>query len=175
MIAALRNSTKKDPILLLEEIMDLPFVHMHGPEHHAIVPCVLVTALRNNGEKFDYDTALSEICKRARQVPGGTCGYWGVCGAAAGAGIFMSVMTGSSPLHKDAWPFPQKLVSIILDRLADVGGPRCCKRTSRIAIEETVHFYSQFSSVKMPLSSIVCKYCGDNQECIRDDCPYYPK
>ena len=62
-IAALRNSTKKDPILLLEEIMDLPFVHMHGPEHHAIVPCVLVTALRNNGEKFDYDTALSEICK----------------------------------------------------------------------------------------------------------------
>ncbi len=65
---------------------------------------------------MDYDAALSEICKRAKQVPGGTCGYWGVCGAAAGAGIFMSVMTGSSPLHKDAWPFPQKLVSIILSQ-----------------------------------------------------------
>lgn len=78
---------------------------MHGPEHHAIVPSVLLTALRNNGERMNYDTALSEICKRARQVPGGTCGYWGVCGAAAGAGIFMSVMTGSGPLHKDAWPF----------------------------------------------------------------------
>ena len=148
-IAALRDSTEKDALLLLEKIMDLPSVHMHGPEHHAIVPCVLLTAFRNNGEHMDYDAALSEICKRAKQVPGGTCGYWGVCGAAAGAGIFMSVMTGSSPLHKDAWPFPQKLVSIILSRLADVGGPRCCKRTSRIAIEEAVHFYSQFCSDSM--------------------------
>ena len=174
-IAALRDSTEKDALLLLEKIMDLPSVHMHGPEHHAIVPCVLLTAFRNNGEHMDYDAALSEICKRAKQVPGGTCGYWGVCGAAAGAGIFMSVMTGSSPLHKDAWPFPQKLVSIILSRLADVGGPRCCKRTSRIAIEEAVHFYSQFCSVNIPLSSITCKYCEDNRECIQEDCPYYPE
>lgn len=171
---ALRSSTEKDPLLLLEEIMDLPSVHMHGPEHHAIVPSVLLTALRNNGERMNYDTALSEICKRAKQVPGGTCGYWGVCGAAAGAGIFMSVMTGSGPLHKDAWPFPQKLVSVILSKLADVGGPRCCKRTSRIAIEEAIRFYRQFSSVKIPLSSVLCKYFEDNKECIRGDCPYYP-
>lgn len=172
-ITTLRDSTEKDALLLLEKIMDFPSVHMHGPEHHAIVPCVLLTAFRNNGEHMDYDAALSEICKRAKQVPGGTCGYWGVCGAAAGAGIFMSVMTGSSPLYKDAWPFPQKLISIILSRLADVGGPRCCKRTSRIAIEEAVHFYSQFCSVNIPLSSITCKYCKDNRECIQEDCPYY--
>ena len=75
-IAALRDSTEKDALLLLEKIMDLPSVHMHGPEHHAIVPCVLLTAFRNNGEHMDYDAALSEICKRARQVPGGTCGYF---------------------------------------------------------------------------------------------------
>ena len=56
---ALRSSTEKDPLLLLEEIMDLPSVHMHGPEHHAIVPSVLLTALRNNGERMNYDTALS--------------------------------------------------------------------------------------------------------------------
>mgnify|MGYP005932081575 CR=1 FL=1 len=73
----------------------------------------------------------------------------------------MSVMTGSGPLHKDAWPFPQKLVSVILSKLADVGGPRCCKRTSRIAIEEAIRFYRQFSSVKIPLSSVLCKYFED--------------
>ena len=89
------------------------------------------------------------------------------------AGV-MSVMTGSGPLHKDAWPFPQKLVSVILSKLADVGGPRCCKRTSRIAIEEAIRFYRQFSSVKIPLSSVLCKYFEDNKECIREDCPYYP-
>ena len=92
---ALRSSTEKDPLLLLEEIMDLPSVHMHGPEHHAIVPSVLLTALRNNGERMNYDTALSEICKRAKQVPGGTCGYWGVCGAAAGAGAGAAAGAGA--------------------------------------------------------------------------------
>ena len=109
MSTALRSSTEKDPLLLLEEIMDLPSVHMHGPEHHAIVPSVLLTALRNNGERMNYDTALSEICKRAKQVPGGTCGYWGVCGAAAGAGIFMSVMTGSVPSIRMHGPFLRSL------------------------------------------------------------------
>ena len=43
-ITTLRDSTEKDALLLLEKIMDLPSVHMHGPEHHAIVPCVLLTA-----------------------------------------------------------------------------------------------------------------------------------
>lgn len=68
-IIALRSSTEKDPLLLLEEIMDLPSVHMHGPEHHAIVPSVLLTALRNNGERMNYDTALSEICKERGRFP----------------------------------------------------------------------------------------------------------
>lgn len=49
--------------------MDLPSVHMHGPEHHAIVPCVLLTAFRNNGEHMDYDAALSEICKERSRFP----------------------------------------------------------------------------------------------------------
>jgi hypothetical protein len=25
------------------------------------------------------------------------------------------------------------------------------------------------------LSSITCKYCEDNRECIQEDCPYYPE
>ena len=50
--------------------MDLPSVHMHGPEHHAIVPCVLLTAFRNNGEHMDYDAALSEICKKSEAGSG---------------------------------------------------------------------------------------------------------
>ncbi|URW87332.1 DUF5714 domain-containing protein [Blautia wexlerae] len=174
MIIALRSGTEKDPLPLLEEIMDLPSVHMHGPEHHAIVPSVLLTALRNNGERMNYDTALSEICKERGRFPV-VPAVTGECVVrAAGAGIFMSVMTGSGPLHKDAWPFPQKLVSVILSKLADVGGPRRCKRTSRIAIEEAIRFYRQFSSVKIPLSSVLCKYFEDNKECIREDCPYYP-
>ena len=96
-----------------------------------------------------------------------------ICGAPVTYSVESSVKT-CNICHKDAWPFPQKLVSVILSRLADVGGPRCCKRTSRIAIEEAIRFYRQFSSVKIPLSSVLCKYFEDNKECIREDCPYYP-
>ena len=91
------DETSRNPIEIVRKMMDASFCHMHGPEHHAIVPCVLLTAFRNNGEHMDYDAALSEICKRAKQVPGGTCGYWGVCGAAAGAGGFSGENAGTGP------------------------------------------------------------------------------
>ena len=155
--------------------MDLPSVHMHGPEHHVIVPLVLLTALRNNGGDISYDEAMREAYRRASKLPGGTCGFWGVCGAAAGAGIFASLLLGSSPLHKDAWPLPQQLVSYILARLAEIGGPRCCKRTSRVAIEEASRFLRETGGADMPLCKLGCKYTALNRECIGGDCPYFQK
>ena len=55
------DETSRNPIEIVRKMMDAPFCHMHGPEHHAIVPCILLTAFRNNGEHMDYDAALSEI------------------------------------------------------------------------------------------------------------------
>ena len=116
---------------------------------------------------------LSAALSRGRQVPGGTCGFWGVCGAAAGAGIYMSVLTASSPVNKEAWPIPQLLVARCLERLAEVGGPRCCKRTSRLCVSEAAAFTAERFGVQMPLSEIRCTYMADNRECIGQDCPYY--
>ena len=155
--------------------MRLPQVHMHGPEHHAIVPCVLLTAYHNCGGALDLKTALSAALKRGKQVPGGTCGYWGVCGAAAGAGIYVSILTGATPLNKDAWPIPQQLVARCLNALAAVGGPRCCKRTSRIAIHEAVRFTAERFGVVMPEQEAKCSYMKFNRECIGKACPYFPK
>lgn len=71
-IAALRDSTEKDALLLLEKIMDLPSVHMHGPEHHAIVPCVLLTAFAIMENIWVYDVHYLRSVKeqsRFRAVP----------------------------------------------------------------------------------------------------------
>lgn len=174
-IPELYKSREKNPLLILDSVMDLPSVHMHGPEHHVIVPLVLLTALRNNGGNISYDEAMREAYRRASKLPGGTCGFWGVCGAAAGAGIFASLLLGSSPLHKDAWPLPQQLVSDILARLAEIGGPRCCKRTSRVAIEEASRFLRETGGADMPLCKRGCKYTALNRECIGGDCPYFQK
>ena len=32
------EETSRNPIEILEKMMDLPFCHMHGPEHHLICP-----------------------------------------------------------------------------------------------------------------------------------------
>lgn len=173
-IPFLLQSEEKDPLQLLESVMALPQVHMHGPEHHAIVPCVLLTAWHNCGGEGDLKQMLAAALKRGRQVPGGTCGFWGVCGAAAGAGIYLSVLTGSTPLNKDAWPVPQQLVARCLEKLSSVGGPRCCKRTSRLCIREAADFTAERFSVDMPLHTVRCTYIAENRECIGLNCPFFP-
>lgn len=173
-IPFLLRSTETCPQTLLEQVLALPQVHMHGPEHHAIVPCVLLTAFHNCGGGNDLKADLSLALKRGRQVPGGACGYWGVCGAAAGAGIYMSVLTGSAPLNGKVWGVPQELVSRCLAANAALGGPRCCKRTSRTAVHEAARFTAERLGVVMPEREIRCTFTKENRECIGRACPYFP-
>lgn len=174
-IPILLQSRERDPIRLLEEVMALPPVHMHGPEHHAIVPCVLLTAYHNAGGGNDLHADLAAALQRGKSVPGGSCGYWGVCGAAAGAGIYWSVVTGSNPLNGEAWGGPMQLVARCLERIAAVGGPRCCKRTCRLAVREAAAFTAERRGVEMPLSTVNCTYIKDNRECIGHACPFFPQ
>lgn len=173
--AYLKESREQDPVKLFEGVIRLPKVHMHGPEHHFIIPLVLLTAYRNCGGKLNYDSSMLEAYKRASQVPGGICGNWGVCGSAAGAGIYASIILDSNPLNKEAWPIPQKLSSDILARLSEIGDPRCCKRTGRTAIEMAAKFTSEFCGVEIKTGHVSCSYFLRNHECIKEDCPYYEK
>lgn len=174
-VPVLLASTEKDPLQLFEEIIALPQVHMHGPEHHIIVPCVLLTAYRNNGGDLELNAALREAVRRGKQVPGGACGYLGACGAAIGAGIYMSVLLGSNPVHKEAWPIPQRLTADCLGEIADVGGPRCCKRTARLAITRAAEFTGELLGLDMPLGKTQCRYFRENGECLLRDCPFFPE
>lgn len=170
----LLQSGEKDPLALLEQVLKLPQMHMHGPEHHSIVPCVLLTARHNCGGDGDLRRMLSAALSRGKQVPGGACGYWGVCGAAAGAGIYASVLTLSSPLSSSEWHKPMRLAARCLDVLAEVGGPRCCKRTSRLCITEAAKWTAENCGIEMPLGKIECTYMSANSECIGTRCPYFP-
>ncbi|MGI6736311.1 MAG: DUF5714 domain-containing protein [Anaerovoracaceae bacterium] len=171
----LLQSTETDPVRLFEEVARLPQVHMHGPEHHAIVPCVLLTCYAGSGGRLDdLPAALNEAIRRGRQVPGGSCGALGVCGAAAGAGIFASIVLQSNPLQADVWHLPLQLTSDCLARIAAVGGPRCCKRDSRLAIHAAVQFSSEQLGIAMPTEDVICEYSARNKECIKERCPYYP-
>ena len=64
------EESSADPIAVLEKMMALPFCHMHGPEHHVMVGCALLTAYRNAGGDIDLPAALKEMMSRGRQVAG---------------------------------------------------------------------------------------------------------
>ena len=170
---ALRASDEKDPMALLQQIMEMKGIHMNGPEHHAILPCVLLTAYKNCGGELDYEMALKEAFRRGKEVPGGVCGYFGTCGAAIGAGIFASLAIGSNPLKEGKWGTAQLLSARVLTRIAEMGGVRCCKRTTHIAVEEAVAWTKEVTGVEMPLAPRLCTFYQLNRECMYADCPYF--
>ncbi|MBQ1419866.1 MAG: hypothetical protein IIZ02_00365, partial [Desulfovibrio sp.] len=68
-IALCLDETSQDPVAILEKMMSQPFCHMHGPEHHVMVGCALLTAYKNAGGDVDLPEALREMLSRGKNVP----------------------------------------------------------------------------------------------------------
>ena len=175
------NSELTDPIAIMNEAMNDKSIYPNGPEHHTLVGAAIITAYANaggknpKGEPLDKDAALTELRKRSLQVPGGVCGFWGTCGAAVSAGQAMSILTGSTPMTQEPWAKCQRLTSIILGRMADIGGPRCCKRMAYISALTAVPAINKDLGSKMTLpDEVVCTFFDRNAECRKQDCPFFP-
>lgn len=164
--------TSKNPIEIIRKMMALPFCHLHGPEHHIMVGSSLLTAYKNAGGNIDLTEALSEMQTRGKKVPGGACGFWGACGAGVSAGMFVSIVTGSTPLAKEAWGLSNIMTSCALGAIGEVGGPRCCKRDSYLSIIEAVKFAKVHLGVQMELDDIKCIHSAQNNQCIGERCPF---
>jgi len=164
-----------DPLKIALALMKHPSVKMHGPEHHFLVPAVLITAYYNQLQDQDQKVAkLEKAAKRATNILGGFCGYYGTCGAAVGTGIFISLITDSTPLSKEEWKLSNLMTSKSLAIIADHGGPRCCKRNSHLAIREAVNFLIEHFDVKLELNeTLVCEFNSLNKECKKNDCPFF--
>ena len=92
------HTDSRNPITIAMRLMDAPAIHMHGPEHHVLVGAALLAAYWNAGGQLDLPAALAEMQRRGQQTPGGACGYWGACAAGISAGMFVSIISGSTPL-----------------------------------------------------------------------------
>ena len=169
------NSKSDDPIEILNEMMRLPSCHMHGPEHHTMVGSALLTAYKNAGGEVELTTALAEMRKRGKQVPGGACGFWGACGAGISAGMFISIALKATPLSGDAWGLSNQMTARALDAIGKNGGPRCCKRDSFLAVTEAVKFTSEKLRVNMRSSRVACAYSHLNNQCRGESCLFYKR
>jgi hypothetical protein len=168
----LKSTTLTDPAAILEKVMSHPSVPMHGPEHHAMVPAIIVTAVKNTGYPVP-EGAVEKALERGSKVPGGWCGFYGACGAAIGVGTAVSVLTGATPLTGKTRSLANEATAFALGKMVD-GGPRCCKRASRKALEAAVEFLDSRMGIKLSQAGrIKCQYVGRNRECIREACAYY--
>ena len=169
------QETSRDPIVIMNRLMALPFCHMHGPEHHIMVGAALLTAYRNAGGDIDLEAALREMRSRGAQVPGGACGFWGACGAGISTGQFLSIVTGSTPLAQEAFALAHKMTARSLGAIGEVGGPRCCKRDSYLSILQAIDFVAEHLGVQMDKpEAIICRHAPKNAQCISKRCPFSP-
>jgi hypothetical protein len=169
------KSDSTDPLETAVTLMKDPAVKMHGPEHHYLIPAVLLSAYYNKRKLKDKKKEkLAEARKRAEKVPGGFCGFFGDCGAAVGTGIFISVLTGATPMSKKEWRLANQMTAKSLTKIAEYGGPRCCKRNTYLAILEGVEFLEENFGTR--LETVWTKKCGfndQNEDCLLEVCPFF--
>jgi len=170
----LASTGSTDPAEILETVMRHPSVPMHGPEHHSMIPSVIITAVKNAGYPVP-EGAVEKAIERGSKVPGGWCGFYGACGAAIGVGTAVSVLTGATPLTGETRGLANEATAYALNHMLD-GGPRCCKRAGRKALQAAVEFLKTRMGITLKAASeISCEYAGRNRECIHEGCAYYPR
>lgn len=173
-IAMCLQETSTNPIDIFSKIAKQDFVRMHGPEHHVLDGAALLTAFYNGGGKIELETSLNELMKRGLQMPGATCGMWGVCGAVSSMGAALSIIDGTGPLSTDSsWGKHMEFTSKALHSLSQVGGPRCCKRDAFLSFEKAIAYVNENYDVKLEYGNITCSFCEKNEQCIREKCPFY--
>ena len=172
-VAVCLASTSRNPIRIVQSMMDLPFCHLHGPEHHVRGGAALLTAYRNAGGETDLEKALVEMMNRGKKIPGGACGFWGACGAGISSGMFVSIISGSTPLSVEPFSLSHQMTAKSLTAIGENGGPRCCKRDSYLAILSAIDFVAEHFGVQMEKPEVVCRHAAQNNQCIGTRCPFY--
>ena len=175
-VEACLQEKSKNPLDIFYNIAHTDFIRIHGPEHHVLDGAALITAYYNAGGKMELQTSLHELMKRGLQMPGATCGMWGVCGAVSSMGAALSIIDGTGPLSLDSsWGKHMEFTSKALCSLSQVGGPRCCKRDAFLSFERAIEYINENYNVKIESSRIECKYSKKNEQCIKEKCPFYKK
>lgn len=166
-----------NPIKIIKEIMNKDYINIHGPEHHFLDGGAFLTAYltaTNNLENLsDY---LDELAKRSIKMPGAMCGHWGICGASASIGAVLAIINSTGPLtDNEYYMHNMELTSNIINKMSNIGGPRCCKRNAFISLSTAIEFINNKYNVHLENEKIYCDYSNLNQQCIKTRCPYYKK
>ncbi len=174
-IKALCLSEKsRNPYEILYKLMRMEGIPMHGPIHHFLDGAAFMTAMHNAGVDFDLETKLDDLSERSSMMPGATCGKWGMCGSASSVGAALAIIHETGPLSENEFYKDNlRLVSAVLEKIGELGGPRCCKRNGFTAIETAVEFVKEHYGIELESSNFLCDFSKMNQQCIGRKCPFH--
>jgi MoaA/NifB/PqqE/SkfB family radical SAM enzyme/ubiquinone/menaquinone biosynthesis C-methylase UbiE len=167
------QTAKTDMLELLVEIRNHQAIPMHGPEHHAMLPGIILAVAKNSGLSVTRGDILTGI-ERGSKVPGGSCGFMGTCGAATGVGIGFAVLFKATPLTPLARQKAQFATARVLTAIAGLPAGRCCQRESYMALQEVAKLSAEL--LEQPLrggGALICAQYGDNRECVGRQCPLW--
>ena len=169
------NTGETDMIALMNTIRSHPAMPLHGPEHHFAVPGVIVACYRNLGgsaSRADIITAID----RGRSIPGGSCGFWGVCGAAAGVGIAYAILLNSNPVKPVFRRIVQQVAGAVINTVNTIEAARCCQRETWTSLIKAAELSGKYLPVKLHAeASTRCGQYHQNRECIGRNCEFFSK
>ena len=168
------KSKSTNPIKIVKEVMHKDFVNIHGPEHHFLDGAAFLVAYNNAGGQLDLASALAQLRERTIKMPGAMCGLWGVCGSTTSIGAALSIIHSTGPLSGDNfYKQHMKYTSSCIDKMSEIGGPRCCKRNAFLSIGTAIKFVEENYGIKMDSDTVTCEFTNWNKQCIRQKCPFY--
>ena len=83
-----------------------------------------------------------------------------------------SIATRSTPLANEPWGLSNQMTARALDSIGQIGGPRCCKRDSWLAILAAIDFAREHLGIEMMRTVPVCDHSKKNNQCIGKRCPF---
>jgi len=167
---------ESDPIKIADRMMKHPSISTYGIEHHCISAVAMFRAVKNRkGEKVQAKD-IRKLTKLTQKIPYGSCGFLGVCGAAAGVGTAFSALLDASYMKDRERTLAMEAASRANLAIAKEGGPRCCVASVYIALEEGSKMAKEVFGVdlkpELPLKA--CEFVDRAEDCRRERCRFYP-
>ncbi len=167
------TTEETDMLKLFEHIRSHPSINVHGPEYHAMVPGIILASYRNLGGDI-IDMNIESGIHRGSTINGGSCGFMGICGAAAGAGIAFSIMFKANPLKPQERKSTQQVTARVLGEIAKLRAARCCQRDCWIALTKSAELSKELLDITLIAEyGITCTQKELNRECFGEGCALY--
>ncbi len=169
------ESVETDMIGLLKQIRRVDNFPVNGPEHHSLAPAIVLTCFRNLGGHVTQ-ADISEGIRLGKVCIGGSCASMGICGAAMGVGIAFSIILGANPLTPVERQSSMLVVAAAANDICSYQAARCCQREVYLSLKQASKLSTMLTGLHIPAEHrMVCSQHHIQKECLKQDCPLYPK